>query len=64
MGCEASILAVFYLAMCTYVSTQGSQIAGSFNNFVTSGKLFILGFLIVVSLLLFKPENFEPFLDE
>ena len=64
LGCEASILAVCFLILCTFVSTQGSDIAGTFNNFVTSGKLFILGFLVIISLCLFKAENFDPFLSE
>ena len=61
---NVSPLAVVFLIMVTAVSTAGTEIAGKFNHCVTSGKLFILAFLVITSLCLFKKENFEPFLDE
>lgn len=61
---EVSPMAVVFLVFVTAVSTAGTEIAGKFNHFVTSGKLFILGFLVISSLCLFEKKNFEPFLDE
>ena len=61
---SASPLAVMFLIFCTWVTTLGSEAVGAFNNVVTSGKLFILFFITVVSLSNFKIENFTPFLDE
>ena len=52
------------MIFCTWVTTLGSEAVGAFNNVVTSGKLFILFFITVVSLSNFKIENFTPFLDE
>jgi APA family basic amino acid/polyamine antiporter len=52
------------MIFCTWITTLGSEAVGAFNNVVTSGKLFTLFFITVVSLFHFKTENFTPFLDE
>ena len=59
-----SILSVVALALFTVVSTKSAACAGVFNSIVTSGKLFILSFIVIVSLLNFDSKNFTPFFDE
>jgi APA family basic amino acid/polyamine antiporter len=63
-GINCSPLAVLFLLFCTWITTLGSEAVGSFNNFVTSGKLIILAFIATVSFANFNIENFTPFLDE
>ena len=59
-----SPLAVAFLLGCTWLQTRGSKEAGDFNNWVTTAKLLILAFIVVISLAHFEIENFDPFLDE
>ena len=61
---NCSPLAVLFLLFCTWITTLGTEAAGAFNNFVTSGKLIILAFIATVSFANFNIENFTPFLDE
>mmetsp|Transcript_16099 Transcript_16099/g.27201 ORF Transcript_16099/g.27201 Transcript_16099/m.27201 type:complete len:349 (+) Transcript_16099:603-1649(+) len=63
-GFKGSPIAVLFLIMCTMIQTRGSKSAGDFNNVVTSLKLVILMFIIVVSFSQFDSRNFEPFLNE
>lgn len=63
-GLNLSPLAAVFLAFCTFVATQGAACAGAFNHYVTSGKLVILAFLVIVALTQFEAKNFDPFLDK
>lgn len=52
------------MIFCTWITTLGAEAVGAFNNVVTSGKLFILFFITLVSFFNFNAANFTPFLDE
>lgn len=49
-----SPLAAVFIMCCTWITTRGSESAGNFNNVVTSIKLCILLFIVVVALCNFE----------
>ena len=63
-GIEGSPLAVLFVISMAILNSFGTKFIDLFNKIVTSGKLFILGFLVVYSITLFRGENFDPFLIE
>lgn len=63
-GVALSPLSVAYLVGCTAINTLGSESAAAFSHAVTGLKLFILVVIVIVSIAVFEPTYFEPFLDE
>ena len=61
---KASPLAAIFLLLCTWITTKGSETAEKFNNVVTSGKLVILLFIVVVSFAYFDSSNLSPLMVE
>lgn len=56
--------AIVFLLACVWLQNRGAKKAADFNNFVTTLKLMILMFIVIVSLMHFDKKNFTPFLNE